>query len=119
MGDRLAPSATRSGADLERKPGLATMAGMNTKPKRRWFRFSLRSLLVLIAVLAVPIVWLGKEWRQSKHEQEVAEQLRKLGFSVELKGPYDSGFWPGGPPQPGWRNIARQVIGERIVFLQS
>ena len=89
------------------------------KPKRRWFRFSLRTLLILIAVVAGPLAWVAKERHQSQREQEIADQLRKLGFEVRFKGPYDSGFRPGGPPQSGWRNIARQVIGERIVFLQS
>jgi hypothetical protein len=28
-----------------------------TKPKRRWFRFSLRTLFVLVAIIGVPLGW--------------------------------------------------------------
>src|SRR6185295_15827611 len=52
-----------------------------TRRKRSRFRplhsFSLRSLLVLIVVFAIPIAWIAKERRQSTYELELAEQLRK------------------------------------------
>ena len=52
---------------------------MPDNPKRRWFRFSLRSLLVLVVVVAIPLGWIAKERRQSQREKVIAEQLRVQG----------------------------------------
>ncbi|HEX3655858.1 MAG TPA: hypothetical protein VHV55_08635 [Pirellulales bacterium] len=40
------------------------IARMNEKPRRRWLAFRLRMLLVLIAIAAVPLAWVGYslEW---------------------------------------------------------
>lgn len=32
---------------------------MREKPKRRWFRFSLRTLLVVVFVASLPLTWVG------------------------------------------------------------
>ena len=61
------------------------------KPRRRWFRFSLRTLLILVAVAAIPMAWVAHERRQSEKERLVAEQLLKQGSKeVTFGGPYDS-----------------------------
>jgi hypothetical protein len=41
------------------------------------FRFSLRMVLIFVAIVAVPLAWVAKERRQSQHEIQVAEQLLK------------------------------------------
>jgi hypothetical protein len=89
---------------------------MANTPRPRWFRFSLRMMLALVVVIAIPLAWVAKERRQSKYEQQVAEQLRDQGFKkITLGGPYDS--WELGfsnNPQGRWRDLARQILGERI-----
>jgi hypothetical protein len=42
------------------------MVGMDAnlpKPKLRWFRFSLRTLFVVVVVLSMPLSWLGWNWQ--------------------------------------------------------
>jgi Leucine-rich repeat (LRR) protein len=89
----------------------------STAPRRRWFRFRLRTLLVAVAILAVPIAWVAKERRQSKYELQIAEQLRERGFTgITLGGPYDSWELRGqDKPQGIWRNLARLALGDRVV----
>ena len=46
--------------------GVATMAGMDTKPKRRWLRFSLRTMFVVVTILGL---WLFPQlkWIRDRH----------------------------------------------------
>jgi hypothetical protein len=41
-----------------------------TKPKRRWFRFSLRTLFVLVTVIGVAAGWLANQlnWIRQRHQ---------------------------------------------------
>ena len=57
------------------------------KPRRRWFRFSLRSLLILITLVAIATGWIARERMQSAHEHRVAERLQQQGWYVEFAGP--------------------------------
>jgi hypothetical protein len=71
------------------------------------FQFSIRSLLVLVVVVAVPSSWLGAEIRQAKREREAAAALEKLGGSVERWTPER---W-GTPSGPQW---LRSVLGDNF-----
>jgi hypothetical protein len=51
----------------------------DAKPKRRWFRFSLRMLLVLLTVLCV---WLGLKVNLARQQREAVEAIYKAGGSV-------------------------------------
>jgi hypothetical protein len=85
--------------------------------RRRWFQFGLRTMFVMIALVAIPLSWIVKERRQSRYEFQIAEQLRGTGCEgLILGGPYD--LWElslQGKPQAWWRNLARMVLGERII----
>jgi len=89
-----------------------------SSPSRR-FRFSLRTLLALVVVVAVPLAWVAKERRQSAYETKVAEQLEADGFQViELGGPYDQSeniLFPSWPTRPWWHRLAQQVLGNRVL----
>ena len=41
-----------------------------TKPKRRWFRFSLRTLFVLVTIISLPFGWIAYQlnWIQQRHD---------------------------------------------------
>ncbi|HEY2841914.1 MAG TPA: leucine-rich repeat domain-containing protein [Pirellulales bacterium] len=85
--------------------------------RSRRFRFSLRTLLAVVIVVAIPVAWIAKERRQSAHEEQVAEQLLQYGFVyAELSGPYDSlELSRKATPQGWWRDLAREIMGERIL----
>ena len=53
--------------------------------KRRWFSFSLRSLLILVSLAAIGLGWVAYERRQSRHELQIVEQLGASNESVEIR----------------------------------
>lgn len=59
-----------------------------TKPNRRWFKFSLRTLLVLMTVLCV---WLGLQVNAARRQREAVTAILKAGGMIT----YD---WQYGPP---------------------
>jgi hypothetical protein len=76
------------------------------KRKRRWFQFSLRTLLVFTMALAVACGWLGKRIEQKREEREAVEAIVKSGGYAQ----YDyQGETDGEPPGPNW---LRKLLGE-------
>jgi hypothetical protein len=49
------------------------------RPHRRWLRYSLRSLLLLTALLAI---WLGIKVNQARRQREAVEKLTSLGAQI-------------------------------------
>jgi hypothetical protein len=47
------------------------------KRKRRWFQFSLRSLMIFTMVCAVACGWLGTRIEQKREEREAVEAILK------------------------------------------
>ncbi|MBI2823670.1 MAG: hypothetical protein HYX69_03140 [Planctomycetia bacterium] len=94
------------------------MADAQHNGRRRWFRYSLRTLLALVLVVAIPLAWVAKERNQSRHELQTAKELESRGVTrIDFGGPYD----PYGKAQPHawWRNVARRVLGERIFAIYT
>jgi hypothetical protein len=97
-----------------------------TKPKRRWFRFSLRMLLVVVTVLCV---WLGFKVNAARRQKEAVELILKAGGTITYDYQWVSS--PNGqkvfdakalPPGPNWLH---ELIGDEFfrnaasVFLQD
>ena len=84
------------------------------KRKRRWFQFSLRTLLIFTLICAIPCAWLGHKIERKRQEREAVESLIKDGWSVvydsqiDLSGKQYSSDKPRGP---GW---LRTVLGENF-----
>jgi hypothetical protein len=83
---------------------MAFMSGSPANCRRRWFRFSLRSLLLLVALIAVPLAW---KVNQVRNQRIVVAEVQRLHGRVY----YDHqvtrsrfGFGPslGQSPGPAW-----------------
>ena len=61
-----------------------------TKPKRRWFKFSLRTLLVVMTALCV---WLGFKVNAARRQKEAVTAIFKAGGTVS----FDYQMVPDGP----------------------
>ena len=53
-----------------------------TSPRRRWFQFRLRTLLVLVVVLCLPLSWLAVELQRARRQYLVVQALRSHGATV-------------------------------------
>jgi Leucine-rich repeat (LRR) protein len=72
----------------------------------RWrFQFSLRSLLVLVVVVAIPCSWLAVEMKKATEQREAVEAIAKLGGveGYDWQFDKDGHHLPNtGPPEPTW-----------------
>ena len=57
------------------------------KPKLRWFQYSLRTLLVVVTLFAVPCSWLAVKRQQARREREAAAAFQTLGGEVKWSQP--------------------------------
>jgi len=79
---------------------------------RRRFQFSIRSLLVLVIVVAVPFSWLAVEMKAAREQKEAVEAIMKVGGAVVYDWKLDAGgfFLPNAqPPVPAW---LRKLLGD-------
>jgi len=53
---------------------------MPSPPKRRWFRFRLRTLLIGVALLAVPVGYVAHEWRVVRARKLWLASFRPAGI---------------------------------------
>jgi hypothetical protein len=51
--------------------------------KRRWFQFSLRSLLVFTAICAIVAGWIGRGIERRRREREIVAAIQNLGGSID------------------------------------
>lgn len=80
---------------------------MDEKPKRRWLRYSLRTLLVLVTIACAAFGWLGWKARAKQEEREAVKAIQELGGTVFYDYEYENGMvWRRKPPGPAWlRNL--------------
>ncbi|WDI44496.1 hypothetical protein [Bremerella sp. P1] len=82
------------------------------KPKRRWLRFGLRGLMVLVLLLSLPMGWIARDVYRSQREDEVVAAVEKAGGFAS----YDYqqlNLWNEVPHPPGpW--ILRKLFGDHI-----
>ena len=68
------------------------------KRKRRWFQFSLRTLLLSTVILGAVAGWFGKRIEQRRREREAVSAVVKLGGRAVYDYEKDSTKSPG----PDW-----------------
>ena len=85
------------------------------RPKRRWFQYSLRTLLLLVLLVSLPLSWLATKIQQKKAERRAVAEIERLGGEVEYD--YEWGIAPLPPgatwevsrPGPAW---VRKLLGD-------
>ena len=88
---------------------LTHMSESSTKSRRRWFRFSLRGLLILVAVLCI---WFSYEKNRVTKQARITAQVRDLGGDVFFGYRFDSSGKPTAFSKrkvPGW---ITDLVGE-------
>jgi hypothetical protein len=74
---------------------------------RRRPKFSIRSLLVLVVVAAVPCWWFGMKMRQAERQREAVQAIQEVGGGVSYD--YQHTSMMGHPPGPAW---LRRLLGD-------
>jgi hypothetical protein len=87
------------------------VAMVETKPKRCWFQFSLRTLLGVVTILAAVSAWLAAIWHGKLEQRRIVAELRE--GAAEIYYDYEADDWPANsnliPPGPAW---ARSILGD-------
>ena len=81
------------------------------KRRRRWFQFSLRTLMIFTLICAIAAGWLGTRIERKHQEQAAVDAIRKLGGSVVYDYESLNSTKPPKPPGPDW---LRKLIGENF-----
>src|SRR4051812_38117674 len=77
--------------------------------RRRWFQFSLRSLLVFMLICALGSAWIGHRMAQKRKELIAAEAVVRLGGRVRFD--YQQIDMNAKPPGAAW---LRTFLGENF-----
>src|ERR1700674_3567123 len=74
------------------------------KPRRRWFQFSLRTLMLLMVVISVGLGFMGRKLQRVREQRQTVAAIQKLGGVVAYT--YPASLFGGGssdaPPGPAW-----------------
>ena len=71
----------------------------NESPKRRWFQLKLRTLLIVVLVLSLPLSWFAVKTERARRQRLAVEAIQELGGSVG----YDWELYvPGKERSPLW-----------------
>lgn len=79
----------------------------------RWYRYSVRALLVLIFVISLPLGWIGRDYFRAQREQEVVDLIYRHGGRVLYDHQFQDGHFvydatPRGNP------TLRQWLGDHL-----
>ena len=79
------------------------------KPKRRWYQYSLRTLLLLVLVAAVPCSWLAVRMQRAKRQREAIIKTADMvlyDYQMDENGII---LQVAEPPAPSW---LRRLLGD-------
>jgi hypothetical protein len=76
-------------------------------PKRRWLQFRLKTIFVLVVIVAVPCMWLKSKMERKHKERAAVAEIKRLGGHVyydwQIPDPDEE------PPGPVW---LRKLFGD-------
>lgn len=75
--------ANRSLVDLNNTPGQISLAD-SPPTRRRWLQFRLRTLLVVMTLLAIPLGWISMELAQRRQEAPIVEWIEGNGGFINF-----------------------------------
>ena len=83
------------------------------RPKRRWFQFSLRSLLLAVLVISLPLAWIGHKLNQLLRRNEAVSLIRQSGGTDDYDG-YGKHFLTEETASLSWleRLVGSQVLAQ-------
>jgi hypothetical protein len=79
---------------------------IKTTKARRWFRFRLRTLLIMVTLLSIPLGWVGWELDQRRRENEAITWVEGMGGDVYFYFPNDERSW--------WEKTKDEWFGARV-----
>ena len=68
--------------ETPRIPDVTTPTPTTPKPRRRWLKFSLRALLVLLLASGTGFGWFACKMKQARQQREAVTAIEKLGGRV-------------------------------------
>lgn len=77
------------------------------KPKRRWFRFSLRTLLIVVVLLSLPLGWFAMKMARAERQRRAVEAIERVGGWIQ----YDCCVDESGKPQPSVSTWLTGLVG--------
>lgn len=90
-------------------------------PKRRWFQFRLRTLLIVVLVLSMPLSWFAWRMERARRQRAAVEAIEQVGGYVGYNA------YPIPPPgmvrvvptpKPSWlRNLLGIDFFENVVYV--
>jgi Leucine-rich repeat (LRR) protein len=84
------------------------MTTPSPKPKRRWFQFSLRTLLVFVLLVSIGLSWFGVKMQKARRQKEAVKAIEKAGGEVL----YDYGLGAPFADEPSVPKWARALLGD-------
>ena len=89
------------------------------RPKRRWYQYSLRTLFVLMTLVAIACSWYAYEMQKAAKRRAAIAEIEKAGGGVLYYDASSPGL--GGEP-PAWYSLLRKLHGDEhlgnAVFVQ-
>lgn len=82
------------------------------RSRRRWLRFSIRSLLVVVLLLSLPLAYLGMKIRGGQLQHSVAARITELGGTVVFDHHLDDAGTVDVARKPGAPKWMRDLFGE-------
>ncbi len=79
---------------------------------RRWYQFSLRSLLVFTLLFALTVGWLGSKIAQKGRERQAVEAIARAGGQVWFDQQRPNN--PNGPSEPSGPRWLRSLLGDNF-----